>query len=505
MPGFKKPEGDLQMSFEASDIISSPSLEEKEQGEGKTNNENSAKDIAMRVSNLSKCYEIYDRPHDRIKQWFYPPLHRLIGGNPHKKYYREFWALRNVSFEINKGETVGIIGLNGSGKSTLLKLISGILSPTKGTIETQGRIAALLELGSGFNPEFTGRENVYLNGAILGLSEKEIDSKFDDIVNFADIGQFINQPVKQYSSGMYVRLAFAVMANVDADMLVIDEALAVGDMLFTQKCMRFLRNFKNDGTVFFVSHNPGAVVNLCDRAVWLDRGEVQAIGPAKYVTERYLAKRYQASVKEEAFVKSDNSVVKGSHQEVPDESTDLSFRDMRMSFINHSNLRNDIRVFDFSADTRGFGNGGAHITNARLTDMDGQQLSWIVGGEFVRFVIEAKVLISCNNIIIGFNFKDRLGQVLFAQNTYISHCLKPVEAKTGEVVEAVFTFQMPILPRGTYAVDVAIASGTPTDAVQLEWLHDVFFLESQTSSIVSGLIGLIFDSIELRNKNTESE
>ena len=183
----------------------------------------------------------------------------------------------------NKGETVGIVGLNGSGKSTLLQAnLWNLVALRSGTVETQGRIAALLELGSGFNPEFTGRENVYLNGAVLGLSEKEIDSKFDDIAKFADIGEFINQPVKQYSSGMYVRLAFAVMANVDADILVIDEALAVGDMLFTQKCMRFLRNFKNDGTVFFVSHNSGAVVNLCDRAVWLDRGEVQAIGPAKH-------------------------------------------------------------------------------------------------------------------------------------------------------------------------------------------------------------------------------
>jgi lipopolysaccharide transport system ATP-binding protein len=174
--------------------------------------------MAIRVHNLSKCYEIYDRPHDRLKQWFYPALHRLIGKNPSKQYYREFWALRDVSFEVKKGETIGIIGLNGSGKSTLLQLICGILSPTSGTVESKGRIAALLELGSGFNPEFTGRENVYLNGTVLGLSTKEIDAKFDDIAKFADIGEFINQPVKQYSSGMYVRLAFAVMANVDADM-----------------------------------------------------------------------------------------------------------------------------------------------------------------------------------------------------------------------------------------------------------------------------------------------
>ena len=283
--------------------------------EGVTEAEPSSGDMAIRVHKLSKCYEIYDRPHDRLKQWFFPALHRLIGKNPSKQYYREFWALRDVSFEVKIGETIGIIGLNGSGKSTLLQLICGILSPTSGTVESKGRIAALLELGSGFNPEFTGRENVYLNGTVLGLSPKEIDAKFDDIAKFADIGEFINQPVKQYSSGMYVRLAFAVMANVDADILVIDEALAVGDMLFSQKCMRFLRKFKNNGTVFFVSHNSGAVVSLCDRAVWLDRGQVQAIGPAKNVAERYLAKRYKSTVKEEGFSMENNPVDKANSQE----------------------------------------------------------------------------------------------------------------------------------------------------------------------------------------------
>jgi lipopolysaccharide transport system ATP-binding protein len=454
--------------------------------------------MAIRVHNLSKCYEIYDRPHDRLKQWFYPALHRLIGKNPSKQYYREFWALRDVSFEVKKGETIGIIGLNGSGKSTLLQLICGILSPTSGTVESKGRIAALLELGSGFNPEFTGRENVYLNGTVLGLSTKEIDAKFDDIAKFADIGEFINQPVKQYSSGMYVRLAFAVMANVDADILVIDEALAVGDMLFSQKCMRFLRKFKNDGTVLFVSHNSGAVVSLCDRAVWLDRGEVQAIGPAKHVAERYLAKRYQSTVKVEGFSMENNPVDQANTQEALEEPTALSFRDMRMNFINHSNLRNDIRVFDFSPDTRGFGNNGARMTNVRLTDQDGQQLSWIVGGEFVRIVVEAKVLVPCKNIIMGFNVKDRLGQVLFGQNTYIDNYLKPVEAQIGEVLEAVFTFRMPILPRGKYAVDVAIADGVPPDVVQLQWLHDAVVVESHSSSESTGLIGIDFDNIEIR-------
>lgn len=486
------------MSFEKSATVSLSPLKNVRCRDGATATEPLTDDMAIRVHSLSKCYKIYNRPHDRIKQWLYPPFHRFIGGNSHKQYYREFWALRDVSFEVKKGETVGIVGLNGSGKSTLLQLVCGILSPTSGTVESQGRIAALLELGSGFNPEFTGRENVYLNGTVLGLSTEEIDAKFEDIVSFADIGEFINQPVKQYSSGMYVRLAFAVMANVDADILVIDEALAVGDMVFSQKCMRFLRKFKNTGTVFFVSHNSGAVVSLCDRALWLDRGEVQAIGPAKHVAERYLAKRYQSTVKVKSLSKEDSSVDQANTQKMLEDPTGLSFRDMRMRFINHSNLRNDIRVFDFSPDTRGFGNDGASITSVHLTDMDGQQLSWIVGGEFVRLVVAAKILVPCKNIIMGFNVKDKLGQVLFGQNTYIDNYLKPVEGKIDEVFEAVFTFRMPILPRGKYAVDAAIADGVPRDVVQLQWLHDAVVVESHSSSVSTGLIGIDIDNIEIR-------
>jgi lipopolysaccharide transport system ATP-binding protein len=267
-------------------------------------------DIAIRVTNLSKCYEIYSSPRDRLKQFIvptlcriFPPLRRLFSThNPalstqHSAlplFYREFWALKDVSFEIKKGETVGIIGRNGSGKSTLLQMICGTLNPTHGSIETNGRIAALLELGSGFNPEFTGRENVYMNASVLGLSNEEIDARFDDIVAFADIGDFIEQPVKTYSSGMMVRLAFAVIAYVDADILVVDEALAVGDAFFTQKCMRFLRNFMKSGTVLFVSHDTSAVVNLCSHALWLHHGIAKFAGSPKEVSEQYLQALYES-------------------------------------------------------------------------------------------------------------------------------------------------------------------------------------------------------------------
>jgi lipopolysaccharide transport system ATP-binding protein len=200
-------------------------------------------DVVIRVSNLSKCYQIYDSPRDRLKQFIVPRLQRLGGKTP-KQYFREFWALEDVSFEVKRGETIGIIGRNGCGKSTLLQLICGTLSPTNGSVETNGRIAALLELGSGFNPEFSGRDNVYMNGAILGLSKAEIDERYDDIVKFAEIGDFINQPIKTYSSGMIVRLAFAVNIVSRPNTMIVDEALAVGDMNFQAKCMTALNRIQ---------------------------------------------------------------------------------------------------------------------------------------------------------------------------------------------------------------------------------------------------------------------
>lgn len=237
-------------------------------------------DVAISVKQVSKCYMIYDRPQDRLKQSFW---------RNRKRFYHEFWALKNVSFHVNKGETVGIIGCNGSGKSTLLQIIAGILSPTEGEVQVNGRVAALLELGSGFNPEFTGHENVYMNGAVLGLTKEEIDARFDDIATFADIGQFMEQPVKTYSSGMFVRLAFAINIMSQPEIMIVDEALAVGDMNFQAKCMTALTRIQNAGaTVLFVSHDIGAVKSLCSRAIHLERGELKNIGTAADVAEHYV-------------------------------------------------------------------------------------------------------------------------------------------------------------------------------------------------------------------------
>jgi lipopolysaccharide transport system ATP-binding protein len=247
----------------------------------------SSEEFSIRVEGLSKRYEIYTQPAHRLKQMIFPRLQR-VARRPSRAYFNEFWALRDVSFEVERGETVGIVGRNGSGKSTLLQMICGTLAPTLGTLSVNGRIAALLELGAGFNPEFTGRENVRLSGLLYGLSEEELRERYDAILEFAEIGDFINQPVKTYSSGMYVRLAFAVAINVSPDILVIDEALSVGDEAFQRKCFARIDAIRKAGaTILFVSHAASTVIELCNRAILLDQGELLTQGTPKYVVSRY--------------------------------------------------------------------------------------------------------------------------------------------------------------------------------------------------------------------------
>ena len=269
----------------------------------------SSNDVVISVKNISKRFEIYDRPLDRLKQFMLPRIYRLLGKAP-RRYFREFWALNDISLEIKRGETFGIVGRNGSGKSTLLQMICGTLTPTSGTIQTTGRVAALLELGSGFNPDFTGRENVYMNAAILGLTVDEIDARFNDILVFADIGEFIDQPVKTYSSGMMVRLAFSVAVHVQPEILVVDEALAVGDLVFQMKCLDKMEQIKACGTtILFVSHGLEQIKRFCDRALWIDHGIIKGLGSSNYVTDQYrdASLRVESSLSESGEVNRNNS------------------------------------------------------------------------------------------------------------------------------------------------------------------------------------------------------
>lgn len=445
----------------------------------------SSNPISISVNGLSKCFAIYASPHQRLMQMFV---------RTKKKYYREFWALKDVSFDLRKGETIGIIGKNGSGKSTLLQMICGTLNQTEGTIAIKGKVAALLELGAGFNPEFSGRENVYLSAALYGLNRNEVDQKFELITTFADIGDFIDQPVKTYSSGMFVRLAFAIIAHVDADILIIDEALAVGDALFTQKCMRFLRAFKKEHTLLFVSHDTSSVINLCDRAIWLDKGQIKGYGPAKAVAEMYLATLFESQVSD--LPTADSIAVENITATEP-----AVWRDHRQDFVNASNHRNDMEVFRFnSSHTEEFGQGGAKILNVTLNDSSGAALSWVVGGEVVTLRVEVVSLKLLVSPIVGFYVKDRLGQTLFGDNTYISYSDNPITSARGSSFVAEFKFPMPWLAQGDYSIAVAVAEGTQTEHIHHQWVHDALLFRSHHDPLSTGIVGIPMLEINLLNK-----
>jgi len=452
----------------------------------------SSDDIAISVNNLSKCYQIYDTPRDRLKQFAAPRLQRLSRRAP-KQYFREFWAVKDVSFEIKKGETVGIIGRNGSGKSTLLQMICGTLNPSSGSIQTNGRIAALLELGSGFNPEFTGRENVYMNAGILGLSKEEIDARFEKIIEFADIGDFIEQPVKTYSSGMYVRLAFAVIVNVDAEILVIDEALAVGDAVFSQKCMRFLRKFKEHGTLIFVSHDTASVINLCERAIWLHSGQIRQLGESKAISEAYLQYTLQEVYGQDTELKAFNEVVTTLGEA---KNISIPFDDLRREpLINYGS---DIKINNNLNEAKGWKTGAGEILSVRLTHTTPQPNDVFQGGEKVCMTIKAIAYQDINQPIIGFLVRDRLGQDLFGENTLPFTEFNPLPVATGTVFESEYVFYLPMLPNGHYSVMASLADGDLYNNVQHHWLHDALIINVSSSKVRWGLVGVRFEKVELK-------
>jgi lipopolysaccharide transport system ATP-binding protein len=362
--------------------------------------------FAIRAESLSKCYQIYDQPRDRLKQFVYPRLTR-IAGLPPRQYFREFWALRDITFEVERGETVGIIGRNGSGKSTLLQIICGTLNPTGGRIETSGRIAALLELGSGFNPEFTGRENVYMNGAVLGLSKEEIDARFDAIAEFADIGDFIEQPIKTYSSGMLVRLAFSVSINVDPDIFIIDEALSVGDELFQRKCFSRIEAMRAAGaTILFVSHSGSQVVELCDRAILLDSGEKLAAGYPKTIVSQYQRLLYAPQESRDAI--RDQLRSAGNDGEDLVSETDgasvppgLVKAVVEMDEVYDPNLR--------SQSTIEYESQGVFIEAPRILTETGEPVNCLVSGRIYRYEYMVQFRRGANNVRFGMLIKTTSG------------------------------------------------------------------------------------------------
>jgi lipopolysaccharide transport system ATP-binding protein len=353
-------------------------------------------DIAIKVEDLSKCYQIYDQPRDRLKQMVLPRMQRAAGMQP-RQYFREFWALKDVSFEVRKGETVGIIGRNGSGKSTLLQMICGTLNPSSGSIQTNGRIAALLELGSGFNPEFTGRENVYLNGAVLGLSKEEIDCRFDDIAAFADIGDFIEQPVKTYSSGMMVRLAFAVAANVAPDILIVDEALAVGDWLFQKRCFQKIEHLVSNGTtLLFVSHDQESVRTLTHRALLLAHGQSLAWGTSSEVVLEY---RKLLHEEESAYF---TALLNETTVETPSSTAEP------IEAPAKANTRSELMEF---------GDGHARIVGVRVFNSDGEECSSFYPGEQLRINVRCQALATARKLNVAVRLRNKEGVKVYSWGT----------------------------------------------------------------------------------------
>ncbi|MHC3771923.1 ABC transporter ATP-binding protein [Pantoea agglomerans] len=438
--------------------------------------------IAIELTGVSKCFFVYRNPADRLKQFIFPKI-----GLSNKKYFDEFWAVNNINLKVKKGETVAIIGRNGSGKSTLLQMICGTLTPTSGKISVNGKIAALLELGSGFNPEFTGRENVYLNASVYGLTNDEIDKKFSDIVKFADIGDFINQPVKTYSSGMYVRLAFAVIAHVDADILVIDEALAVGDAVFTQKCMRFIREFQKNGTLLFVSHDMSSVQNLCKKALWINKGNTVSYGYSKDIAEEYLKYTLEQIYGQETVLHEIKNISTSK-------SSDSSFETEEENvFIDYS--ANTV-ITDNLSEANGWQTGKAEIINVAIKNLSTEN-EIFKGGEKVSVVIDAIAHEELTSPIIGFLVKDKLGQFLFGENTLPLTDSKPKSFKKGERFRTEFEFTLPMLPNGDYSLMCSVANGDLVNNIQHHHLHDALFIKVFDSKVRWGLVGVRFSNIEM--------
>lgn len=422
-------------------------------------------EIAIRVNQLSKCYHVYAAPYDRLKQFVLPSLDKLLGAEP-RNYYDEFWALNDVSFEIKKGEVVGIIGRNGSGKSTLLQLICGTLSPTNGSVQTHGRIAALLELGSGFNPEFSGRENVYLNAAILGLSKEDTDRKYDEILAFADIGEFIDQPVKTYSSGMAVRLAFAVASCVDPDILIVDEALAVGDIRFQLKCQRKFEEFRGQGkTILVVSHSGADIVRLCDRAVWLNDGRMRAEGEPQGVIEEY-----HAWMMHDTVLKVTSAVC--------------------VDGVGSNLGRGSDSLAAMPSNATMTGEGGASIDAVGLFDDGGNLVRVLDRGQQVRVVFKVSVYERIESPFFGMQIINSKGlRVISNGNLVIGNYLRPIEA--GTVVRVEFSFQFPEIENGEYLIALGVNDGTSENHIRHCYAYDAYEFQFISSSIIQKQAGLI--------------
>ncbi len=435
------------------------------------------------LTGVSKCYRLYSRPQDRLKQM-------LFRGR--RKYFNEFWALHDVSLRIEKGACVGVVGRNGAGKSTLLQIITGIVAPTEGQVAIKGRVAALLELGTGFNPDFTGRENVFLNGSILGLTQEEIRDRYGDIVNFADIGEFINQPVKTYSSGMLVRLAFAVAIHVDPEVLIVDEALSVGDAKFQSKCFRKFQEFREkQKTILFVSHATEQVIRHCDSAVLLEAGRILDIGEPRDVTNKYLSLLFDTNpIEKEAESKlapqsEKNSDPASSNGSGADSAGELN------KFL--SNTSSD----DFSVTRPGYnkaefrcGSADAKIVDYLLSDDKHWHVNHFQSGDKITLWVKVKFLRDVARPIFGLTVKTPDGVTIFGTNSRDYDSAGTfVARKAGELVIVNFSLTAR-LTSGHYLISLGVVEEGTENVVPLDRRYDFFEIYITNERKVYGIADL---------------
>lgn len=407
-------------------------------------------DVAISVNHVSKVYKLYDNPMDRLKESL---------GLSRKKKYKEHYALNGISFEIKKGETVGIIGTNGSGKSTILKIITGVLNPTSGSVQVDGRISALLELGAGFNMEYTGLENVYLNGTMLGFSKEEIDARLQDILDFADIGEFIHQPVKTYSSGMFVRLAFAVAINIDPEILIVDEALSVGDIFFQSKCFRKFEEFKERGkTILLVSHDLSSISKYCDRVILLNKGNKVSEGSPKVVVDEY--KKILANKSEGVETETKEEAIDTPDQEVQNEQNG--------KFSIKSNWS---KSFPLNPEFIEYGTGKAEILDFLIRDCNGNITNLIE--KDTEFEIEMKVKFhdAVSEPIFAYTIKDIRGTDLTGTNTMYENA--PVREMHKDDVQEVGFRQKMTLQGGEYMLSLGCTGYCDGDFEVFHRLYDI--------------------------------
>lgn len=386
-------------------------------------------DTAIIVKNLSKIYKLYTSPADRLKE----SLHPL-----RKIYHHDFFALRDVSLEIKKGESVGIIGKNGSGKSTLLKILSGVLIPTSGTVQVSGKVSALLELGAGFNPELTGVENVYFNGTLMGYTRDEINERLDQILSFADIGEFVYQPIKTYSSGMFVRLAFAVAINVDPEVLIIDEALSVGDMKFQRKCFSRIERFRDDNkTILYVTHALPSVNTLCDTAYLFNDGRLVEHGKASYVTQVFQKMMFD----EEDIVENNDA------QELLVESNAFNRTTQSNSVLCAGNIVKNDALIKSATDKLNSWDGikRAEIIDCGILDSNGDKVALLTTGHNYTFYTKVLTYIDHIAIHVGYPITNVKGLLVFAVNTEIQNICLPAQER-GSIVEGRVDVNMWLAP-----------------------------------------------------------